>query len=79
LAAGLLGKGRTDRFTVATLSVRLKAETGGTAISPIDLSLHTDISGPSGSVLTEAGRVMLRTKDPQMPGNTLWLPFILVQ
>jgi hypothetical protein len=79
LAAGLLGEGRTDRITVATLSIRLKAETSGTAIRPADLLMHTDVSGSGGSILTEAGRITLRTKDPQTPGHILWLPFVSVQ
>lgn len=60
-ATGLLGKTITEPFTAATITLSVKQDTGGATLMPIDLFGTTDVSGPPGSVLSEAQGVTLRT------------------
>jgi hypothetical protein len=73
-AAGILGQTISEPFTVATLSVKVKGETTGTTITPVDLFTTTDVSGPPGSVLAEAQGITLRTTSGE---NSLYLPVIM--
>jgi hypothetical protein len=73
-AAGLLGQTITEPFTAATLSLKVKGDTLGTTITPIDLFTTTDVSGPPGSVLAEAQGITLRTLEG---GNSVYLPVIV--
>jgi hypothetical protein len=76
-AAGTLGQTITERFPIATLSLRVKADTTGTTITPIDAVPQTDVSGPAGSVLAEARGVTLRTEAQGGTEHTVYLPIVL--
>jgi hypothetical protein len=73
-AVGILGQTITEPFTAATLSLKVKGDTTGTTITPIDLFATTDVSGPPGSVLAEAQGITLRTVEG---GNSVYLPVIV--
>jgi hypothetical protein len=87
---GLLGQTLNDKFTLATLAVRLKAATPGTTITwvkasttqvivvPVDAFPVTDVSGPSGSVLAEVRGVTLKTTAGDVSPNPtkVFLPII---
>ncbi|MEM7032107.1 MAG: hypothetical protein AAF629_21325 [Chloroflexota bacterium] len=69
-AAGAIGETQTNPFVVATITVRVKQETFGTDITPLT-STTTDVSGPSGSILSEARDITLLTQ------SQLFLPIIM--
>jgi hypothetical protein len=73
-AVGILDQTITEPFTAATLSLKVKGDTTGTTITPIDLFATTDVSGPPGSVLAEAQGITLRTVEG---GNSVYLPVIV--
>jgi len=68
---GSLGQ-TTLKFPLATLSLRVKTATAGTAIIPV----ATDVSGPEGSVLAWARGVTLKTQPQAEDGNTFFLPIL---
>jgi hypothetical protein len=71
-AAGLLGQTITDRFTIATLSLKLKAASFGARMTPVvDTFPPTDISGPPGTVLAETSNLTLKTE------HVNFLPIVL--
>jgi hypothetical protein len=73
-AAGILGQTITEPFTAATLSLKVKGDTFGTTITPIDLFVTTDVSGPPGSVLAEVQGITLRTTGGE---DNIYLPVIV--
>ena len=75
-AAGVLGRTLTERFTVARLTVRVKAATTGTAIALVDLPTATDVSGPEGRIQVRWKGVTLRTEARASPEHLLYLPLV---
>ena len=76
-AAGVLGQTITEKFPIATLSLKVKADTTGTTITPADAVPPTDVSGPAGSVLAETRGVTLRTETQGGVEHTVYLPIIM--
>jgi hypothetical protein len=72
-AAGILGQTINEKFLIATLSLKLKAATPGTIITPVDIFTTTDVSGPQGSVLIKATGITLRSGSQARP---IYLPII---
>jgi hypothetical protein len=73
-ATGILGQTINEPFSIATLSLRMKAATAGTIITPVGLFTTTDVSGPRGSILTEAMGITLAT---EAQGQDTYLPIII--
>jgi hypothetical protein len=76
-AAGVLGQTLTEKFTLATLSLKVKEATTGANLTLLDLFGATDVSGPSGSVLGEANGVTLKTEAAAEAENATYLPVIM--
>ncbi len=76
-ASGILGQTITEKFSVATLSLRVKTVTTGTAIIPVDVFTTTDVSGPEGSVLAEARGITLRVTTQGPTATTIFLPVVV--
>ena len=76
-AAGTLGQAITERFPIATLSLRVKADTTGTIITPADAVPPSDVSGPAGSVLAETRGVTLRTETQGGTEHIVYLPIVI--
>jgi len=76
-AVGILGQTIAEKFPIATLSLRVKADTAGTTITPVDIFAVTNVSGPGGSVLAEARGVTLTTEAEGSLENTTYLPIIM--
>jgi hypothetical protein len=76
-AAGILGQTITERFSIATLSLKVKADTTSTTITPVDAVPQTDVSGPAGSVLAETRGVTLRTETQGGTEHTVYLPIVI--
>jgi hypothetical protein len=72
--AGVLGQTLSEKFSIATLSLKVKAATPGTTITLADVFPATDVSGPEGSVLAEARGVTLTTEGPV---EKTFLPIIM--
>jgi hypothetical protein len=70
-SAGVLDQALSEPFSIATLSLRVKEDTTGTTITFTDAFSATDVSGPTGSVLTEARGITLGTFK-----NHVYLPAI---
>lgn len=60
--AGVLGQTIATRFSIATLSLKVKAATPGTTIAFADDFPATNISGPGGSISAEMRGVTLKTR-----------------
>ena len=76
-AAGVLGRTITDKFSIATLSLRVKADTAGTAINLVDILPAANVSGPRGSVLAEMRGITLRTGSQAGDEYAIYLPIIM--
>ena len=75
--AGVLGQTITAKFPIATLSLKVKATTSGTNLTPVDVFLATDVSGPEGSVLAETRGITLRTETQEGAEYPIYLPIIM--
>ncbi|MEE9618026.1 MAG: cohesin domain-containing protein, partial [Anaerolineae bacterium] len=76
-AAGVLGQTLSEEFPIATLSLRVKAATAGTTITPVDVFPATSVSGPEGSILAEARGITLRTETQEEAEYSIYLPIIM--
>ncbi|MCB0171328.1 MAG: DUF11 domain-containing protein [Anaerolineae bacterium] len=77
-AVGILGQTITERFSIATLSLKVKAATPSTLITPINIFPATELTGVEGSLVAEAKGVTLKT-DTEDHINTYYLPFLMRQ
>jgi hypothetical protein len=76
--AGMLGQTISERFSVASLSVKVKATTAGTSITPVvDIFPASDVSGPEGSVLAETKGITLKTEAGTGTEHTIFLPITI--
>ncbi|MEM7032108.1 MAG: hypothetical protein AAF629_21330, partial [Chloroflexota bacterium] len=71
-AVGVLGETLNEKFTLATLRVKLKQDTIGTQLTLNNPFSITDLSGPTGSVLGDVSQLRLYSTD----GQKLFLPII---
>jgi PKD repeat protein len=76
-AAAVLDQTITEKFTVATLSLRVKAATPGTIISFADVPSATNVVGPAGNFLVETKGIQLRTETQGQAEGAIYLPIIM--
>jgi hypothetical protein len=74
---GLLGQTVTDRLTLATLSLKVKATTPETAITFSQGFPATSVSGPGGRVLDQAKGITLRTEAQEPTESIVDQPLVL--
>lgn len=72
-AAGIIGQTITERFSVATISLRVKSLASSTAITPVNAFPATAVSGAQGNIPTEITGITLKTATEE----TIFLPVIL--
>jgi len=75
--AGALVQTLTEKFSVATLSLRVKSATAGTTIIFSDAFPPTDVMGPEAkSVLAEAKGITLKTETQEQTEYFFYLPIV---
>jgi len=73
----VLSQTLVERIPLAMLSLKAKADTAGTTITPVDIFPAASVSGPGGSVLAEAGGITLGTESEGQAEKTIFLPVIM--